>query len=142
MEERPKVLMTLRGSIWMSNTWKQELVITEDGVEGEVISGMKTIKMSLPFDRIAQVNLVQGVFKTNFIVINKGGSGNLVVKALPTHEAQAAKELIEERMKATSRRAALGGSSVADELRKLATLKDDGLISEDEFAAQKAKLLV
>jgi hypothetical protein len=31
--------------------------------------------------------------------------------------------------------------SVADELAKLAKLKADGLLTEDEFAVQKAKLL-
>jgi hypothetical protein len=31
--------------------------------------------------------------------------------------------------------------SVADELGKLAALRDAGVLSEDEFAAQKAKLL-
>lgn len=33
------------------------------------------------------------------------------------------------------------GSSVADELTKLGALRDSGLLSDDEFAAQKAKLL-
>lgn len=33
------------------------------------------------------------------------------------------------------------GGSVADELAKLASLRDSGVITEDEFAAQKAKLL-
>ena len=34
-----------------------------------------------------------------------------------------------------------GGASVADELVKLAGLRDSGTISDEEFAAQKAKLL-
>ena len=33
-------------------------------------------------------------------------------------------------------------SSLSDELRKLAQLRDDGILSESEFQAQKAKLLV
>jgi hypothetical protein len=33
------------------------------------------------------------------------------------------------------------GGGTADELEKLAKLKDSGALSEDEFAAQKAKLL-
>ena len=37
--------------------------------------------------------------------------------------------------------AAGGGVSAADELEKLAGLKDKGLVTEEEFAAQKAKLL-
>ena len=34
-----------------------------------------------------------------------------------------------------------GGGGTADELTKLADLRDKGVISEDEFAQQKAKLL-
>lgn len=37
--------------------------------------------------------------------------------------------------------AAGGSTSVADELAKLASLRDSGVLSEQEFAAQKAKLL-
>jgi hypothetical protein len=33
------------------------------------------------------------------------------------------------------------GSSAADQLSKLADLKNNGVITEDEFAAQKAKIL-
>jgi hypothetical protein len=33
------------------------------------------------------------------------------------------------------------GSSLVDEIQKLATLKEQGLLSEDEFAAAKSKLL-
>jgi hypothetical protein len=34
-----------------------------------------------------------------------------------------------------------GGAGAADELAKLAGLRDQGVITEQEFAAQKAKLL-
>mgnify|MGYP000219923780 CR=1 FL=1 len=38
-------------------------------------------------------------------------------------------------------RNAAGGVSAADELNKLAELRERGLLSEEEFAAQKAKIL-
>ena len=38
-------------------------------------------------------------------------------------------------------RDAAGAVSVADELEKLAGLKDKGVLTEEEFAAQKAKLM-
>lgn len=37
--------------------------------------------------------------------------------------------------------AAAGGTDVVAELQKLATLKEQGILSDDEFAAAKAKLL-
>jgi hypothetical protein len=88
------VLMRLSGSIWLSNSWKQELVITEDGVEGEVIQALKRIKMHLPYDRIAQVNLLRGIFRADLEVVNKGGTGNLIVKTLNKGEAEEAKNLL------------------------------------------------
>ncbi|HEU5104647.1 MAG TPA: SHOCT domain-containing protein [Solirubrobacterales bacterium] len=36
---------------------------------------------------------------------------------------------------------AAGESSVIDQLKELASLKDQGVLTEEEFAAQKAKLL-
>jgi hypothetical protein len=44
-------------------------------------------------------------------------------------------EQLSEYVKATA------GSSSADELTKLAKLRDDGVISAEEFESQKAKLL-
>ncbi len=46
-----------------------------------------------------------------------------------------------ESIKALARTGPAGGGSVADELSKLAQLKRDGVLSDDEFAAQKAILL-
>jgi hypothetical protein len=34
-----------------------------------------------------------------------------------------------------------GGASMLDQLKELGELKDQGILTEDEFAAQKAKLL-
>lgn len=36
---------------------------------------------------------------------------------------------------------AAGGASVIDQLKELGELKEQGILTEDEFAAQKAKLL-
>jgi hypothetical protein len=138
------VLMRLSGSKWLSNSWKQELVITDEGVEGEVIRGLKRIKMHLPYDRIAQVNLIRGVFSADLEVINKGGSGNLIVKSLNKTEAEEAKNLIESKIESlltAQSRTAFEPRSVADELGKLVELRDRGIITNAEFQAQKAKLL-
>jgi hypothetical protein len=138
------VLMRLSGSKWFSNSWKQELVITDEGVEGEVIRGLKRIKMHLPYDRIAQVNLIRGVFAADLEVINKGGSGNLIVKSLNKTEAEEAKNLIESKIESlltAQSRTAFEPRSVADELGKLVELRDRGIITNAEFQAQKAKLL-
>jgi len=138
-----KVLMRLSGSKLLSNSWKQELVVTDEGVEGEVLKDFKRIKMLLPFDRIAQVNIVRGMLTADLEVVNKGGADNLVIKALNKAEAEKARALIDQKMHEVSReqRSASSPSSVADELRKLAELRAQGILDEGEFQAQKAKLL-
>jgi hypothetical protein len=77
-----KILMRLTGSVLLSNSWKQELVVTDEGVEGEVLRSLKRVRMHLPYDRIAQVNLIRGVFVADLELVNKGGTGNLLIKAL------------------------------------------------------------
>lgn len=138
------VLMHLRGSAWISNSWKQELLITDDGVEAEVVQGFKRIKMHLRYDRIAQVNLVRGVLRADIELVNKGGTDNLIVKALDKREAEQAKQLIERQIQSAQRELLLtthAPRSVADELKKLAELREEGVISTAEFEAAKAKLL-
>jgi hypothetical protein len=140
-----KVLLKLSGNIWLANSWKQQLEITDEGVQGEVIEGLRRTKMMLPYDRIAQVNLHRGVFAATLEIINKGGTGNLAVKGLNKDDGERAKKLIEEAILAaqTERRPANAGSSdsIAGELQKLADLRDKGILSENEFQTAKEKLL-
>lgn len=132
-----RVLLRINGSLIFSNTWKQELVITESGVFGETLKVGKRVKMSLRFDRIAQVNIVRGIFKANIEVVNKGGADNLIIRAVKKQEAEKAKGIIESMMKKTG---TLPGS-VADELRKLADLKQQGILTDAEFQTEKQKLI-
>jgi len=76
------------------------------------------------------------------------GHGTTLATVWPVSPAQA--EKIEEWFRShplfglRSRTSALSVSplsSTADELRKLADLRGEGVLSDDEFAAQKAKLL-
>ena len=97
--------------------------------------------MSLPFDRIAQVNIARGMFKADIEVVNKGGADNLIVRALSKSDAEAAKSLIEEKMISTPTFSPSASISVADELAKLALLRKEGILNEQEFNAQKTKLL-
>ncbi len=52
---------------------------------------------------------------------------------------RALRDHLQSRIEAGSQGAS--GGSVADEIAKLARLRDEGILTSDEFAAQKAKLL-
>ena len=136
------VLLRISGSKFLSNSWKQELVVTDEGVEGEVLKSLKRTKMTLPFDRIAQINIIRGIIAADLEVVNKGGADNLLIKALDKAEAEQAKSLIEKKMREGVAELTPSRSlSVADELRKLSDLRAEGIMSGSEFEAQKAKLL-
>lgn len=65
-----------------------------------------------------------------YIIVNGTGMAERDVAAIQAQD-QAAKQYIRE----------AAGSSTADELARLAELKDKGVISDDEFAKMKAKVI-
>jgi hypothetical protein len=139
------VLMKLSGNMLLSGSFKQELVITEEGVEAEVMNGLRRTKMALTYQQIAQVNLDIGLYSgATLTVINKGGADNLVVKGLSKPDGAAAKQLIEEGIRksvAASRTGQSNFTSAADELRKLDELRRNGILTEEEFQAEKRRVL-
>lgn len=106
--------------------------------------------MEIPLEAINDVRFSQNVFER---MIN---SGDVMISSASTHGTNTFSdirdpeevqktiyhqgELNQQRMVAGGRSAA-GSGSVADELAKLDKLRADGVISEEEFQAQKAKLL-
>jgi hypothetical protein len=136
-----KVLLKINGSRFLTNSWKQQLVITEDAVEGETLVIGNRVKMRLPFDRIAQVNVYRHWFTADVEVVNAGGTDNLVIRAVSKRAAEQARQLIDERMRAAKAVIPSSPASVADELTKLATLREQGHLTEAEFTVQKQRLL-
>ena len=69
-----------------------------------------------------------------YLIVRGGSMHERAVQAAQAQDA-ALKEYVQS-VAATS-----GGASTADELTKLADLRDKGVITADQFEAQKAKLL-
>lgn len=104
-----------------------------------------------PYDRITTVTSSRGM-TFGKIVISTAGAAR-VVEQVVKGEAEALAALIRERVEGTTRTryetpaapsatgAATTPISVASELRELAELRDQGILTSEEFAAQKAKLL-
>jgi hypothetical protein len=137
--------MVLNGNKWISNTWKQELVIKDDGVYGEILLTGRRTQMFLPYDRIAQVNVMRQMFTSDIEIVNKGGSGNISIKTLNKDEAEQASQLINKLIHETSqsinRTASEQGTDIPSQIKKLAELKEAGIISEAEFENKKTELL-
>lgn len=114
---------------------------------------------SLHFQNITGVSVDKHVFGAT-LVIKSSGNDDIVVWGLWKMAASEVKKYCHERISSNSQRGAAaemasvlkgvvanGGAkvqstySVADELRKLKDLKDEGVLSEEEFEQQKAKVL-
>ncbi|HYT79696.1 MAG TPA: PH domain-containing protein [Actinomycetota bacterium] len=102
--------------------------------------------MEIPLENISDVRFSQGVFER---VI---GAGDLVLESAGEfgqetftniRRPEVVQKTIYETNEANLRRiqAPSVAPSIADELAKLDRLRDEGVISGDEFAAQKARLL-
>lgn len=105
-------------------------------------SGRRPVMAEWPLEQVSSMTATGGAIK----------GGKLTVTATDRSETVGAKSKTAERLAAAfrdakaaagvqGRRAPVEGSSAADELTKLAALLDRGLISREDFDAQKARLL-
>ncbi len=99
------------------------------------------------YQQVSEVTLARGLVWSNLSIESSGGK-SIFLEGVPKADADRVKQLIDDGVA----RAKIGGGSgagpsvppqpdLADQLRKLAGLRDDGILTDDEFEAQKAKLL-
>jgi uncharacterized membrane protein YdbT with pleckstrin-like domain len=101
--------------------------------------------MEIPLEKISDVKFHQSVFERMI------GAGDLTLESAgefgqevfgdvrkPEHVQKAIYEMAEANQR---RMVTPGSSSVADELAKLERLRQDGVLNEEEFQAQKTRLL-
>ena len=144
-------LMQLQGRVVATNRWApNELSIFDDRIEEKVPArSLITAAMGkhdrhvIRYDQVAAVGLHTGL-KWSTLTVESTGGHTAVVKGLPKKQASEAKELIEERIAASRDRrqdSASASISTADELAKLAALRDAGVLTDEEFASAKRQLL-
>jgi hypothetical protein len=103
-----------------------------------------------PYDRITTITSSRGMVLGK-IVVHTGGAAR-VVDQVAKGEAEAVAAVIRERVEAATRQRnqpsptlaqPTNGQpiSIASELRELAELRDAGVLTPEEFATQKARLL-
>ena len=102
--------------------------------------------MEIPLENISDVRFSQGVFERLI------GAGDLILESpgefgqetfTNIRRPESVQKTVHEMNEANQRRmrSPAASASVADELAKLDRLRDEGVISDQEFEAQKARLL-
>lgn len=103
---------------------------------------------AINFDRITSVQLGKGVFSSTIKLRAYGYQED--IEAIPKDKAEKIVEYIKNALRKLSEKPSVEQSSpipqqqnqsLADELSKLAKLKDQGIISEAEFAQMKQELI-
>jgi hypothetical protein len=161
-----KVLLVARQSRLMpgGSAMTPDNVIATDRrviIRDPYMLGLKAELIDIPYDVITSVKLQKGVFTSTILfkaptLLNKSKLGLLdeniggeddqegVIEALPKDKAEELLEIIRRRMKSTGNGEStsnVDSMSVADELKKLSKLKQDGILSESEFQKMKQHLL-
>jgi Short C-terminal domain len=104
---------------------------------------------TISFHQLAQVKLGKGLRWADVTVESTGGHV-IALKGLPKADGAQVKGLIDNAVNQTRSADAVGSSptsaattqsSVADELLKLAQLRDSGVLSPEEFEEQKARAM-
>lgn len=161
-----KVLLVARQSRFMpggSALTPNNVIATDRRViiRDPYMLGLKSELIDIPYDVITSVKLQKGIFTSTILfkaptLVNKTKLGLIdenisgeddqegLIEALSKDKAEELLEIIRRRMKASSDGESMSNivtMSVADEIKKLSKLKEDGILSESEFQKMKQQLL-
>lgn len=108
---------------------------------------MKQTLEDFPLEKISSIQWSSGITLGKLIIFTSGNKGEIV--NIAKKDGKNLADLVWERIAGGSKSAtasplepaAVGPASVADELKKLAEFRDAGVLTEDEFAAQKLRLI-
>jgi hypothetical protein len=119
------------------------LYIFEHRVEVRTMGLFVSNAYDIRYDQIAQISIKRGL-RTTLAIESRGGQIT-AVKTPYFWQADKGREIMQDRMNraldTTSEGVSSSAQSLAGQIRKLAELKEAGVISEAEFESKKTELL-
>jgi hypothetical protein len=85
-------------SAGMVDWWKRELIVRDDALEWEVWRFRERIKMHLPYERIASVQLLLGRHGDDIQITGRNAAEDLVVRGVDPRGAERVKAVIDQRI--------------------------------------------
>jgi hypothetical protein len=82
----------------MSQWWKRELVLTEEGLEWDAWNYQRLVKMTLPYDAIGAVSVLWGPYADDVRVVGKSQSDSMLVRGLDKASAARVKAIVDRRI--------------------------------------------
>lgn len=127
------------GSSALAGRGNQCIEVFEDRIEVKTLNVFSRDDQVVRFEQLAGVSLKNGVVFADPVIETRGGA-RLTVKSLPKRGAREAEDLIRSRQ-VTSSSAPSESLDIPAQIRKLAKLRNAGLITEEEFEVKKRNLL-
>jgi hypothetical protein len=124
----------------LTGAGNQVVYVFSDRVEVDTVGLLNRKTESMRYDQMAGVRLRVGVVFAALFFESRGGS-EVGVKSLPKAEARRAHDIVQERIGSAVSSAGAPASDIPGQIRRLAELRDAGIVSEAEFEAKKAELL-
>ena len=130
----------------------KKLLVFEDRVDLHEPGVFKSTSQTMRYDQIAQVATKAGWFSADLVIESRGG-GTIYVRKVGKADADRVREFINERLgrpvvsqviertEPVPVASASGNPDIPDQIRKLAELRDAGILTEEEFEAKKQSLL-
>lgn len=128
----------LDGNTWLITVTNQRLLFLDKGM----VYGLK--QMEMPLTQISAISHKVGLVFGNIQVSTAGGTKkiDMIRKQDVPKVAQIISDLVNEvQMRGTATAVEDPGQDVMSQLERLAALKEKGILTDDEFEAQKRKLL-
>jgi len=117
---------------------REHLFVTNRRVVAQKAKGFKIKRKEFPISSISSFNVSSKMFSTEIEIVASNNKAE--VEGIPADIARELKNLIYRLMSEESGKTA-PEADVAEQIRKLAELRDEGILTEEEFAAKKKQLL-
>jgi hypothetical protein len=138
------VLRIVDGCLNSAGLQQRGLLILTDRRLLFIHSGvLKSQQVSAPLDTVTGVSVSKGL--TSSTIKTTGPQSNMLVSRVSKSDAEALASELRSILASRSRKTTVAPTAptnvVAEELERLAALRDRGILTDEEFAAQKSKLL-
>lgn len=141
VEDSARILKRFKGSVLLGASAIEELIITDRYAMSRAYEGSGYVKRTILFTDIAQVNVRKGLMACELEIVNRGSGPNLRSKGLSWEDAKAAQGFLEEKRRGSGQGHAPGKDTRIEGLERLGRLRQDGLLTQEEFEREKSKLL-
>lgn len=132
------------GSSWTPNT----IFVTDNRilVRNPSMLGARENTEYFTYDKIVNIKLEKGVLSSTLHISSFGGlAATAVIEAIPKNKAELILKFVRHRIEqikvARTKIAQVPQVSLADELQKIGNLKQQGILTEDEFNIMKQEII-